>query len=200
MLPMTAVIDPFIPRPDVRERHETLVHAPAELVFEVARHFDMSSIPLVRAIFWLRGKLLGARMPGPSRPKQLDPEAMRAMGWGLLAERPGRFFIAGAVCQPWRADVVFTPIAPERFADYAEPDCVKIAWTLEAEALAPTRTRFATETRAVATDAPARAEFRRYWRFARVGILAIRWLLVPAVRRQAESRWRATAGSSSKGR
>ena len=88
------------------------------------------------------------------------------MGWGVLAEEPGRFFVAGAACQPWKADVVFTPIAAGLFASFAEPDRVKIAWTLETEALEPAVTRFATETRAAATDAPARARFRRYWRFA----------------------------------
>jgi hypothetical protein len=48
----------------------------------------------------------------------------------------------------------------------------------------------------VATDAPARARFRRYWRWARFGIVAIRLLLLPAVRREAERRWRVVGGES----
>jgi hypothetical protein len=64
-----------------------------------------------------------------------------------------------------------------------------IACTLEAESLAPTLTRFATETRARATDARARAKFRRYWRVAGAGVGAIRWLLLSAIRRDAERRW-----------
>jgi hypothetical protein len=47
---MSPVLDLFIPQPDIRERHETVVRAPAELVLQVARGFDMESIPLVRAI------------------------------------------------------------------------------------------------------------------------------------------------------
>jgi len=35
----------------------------------------------------------------------------------------------------------------------------------------------------------ARAKFRRYWKFARFGIVLIRVLLVSAIRRQAERRW-----------
>ncbi|MFY9549587.1 MAG: hypothetical protein WAU32_00420 [Thermoanaerobaculia bacterium] len=167
------------------------MRAPAELVFQVARGFDMESIPLVRAIFWLRGRLMRAKVTAPARSHGLDTDALRAMGWGVLDEVPGRHFVAGAVCQPWQAEVVFTPVASDRFAAYAEPDQVKIAWTLEAEPLGPALSRFATETRAVATDAQARARFRKYWRLASIGILAIRWLLVPAVRRQAEARWRA---------
>jgi hypothetical protein len=41
----------------------------------------------------------------------------------------------------------------------------------------------------VATDEPARTAFRRYWRWARFGIIAIRLLLLPAVRRAAEQQW-----------
>ena len=52
-------------------------------------------------------------------------------------------------------------------------------------------TRFATETRAAATDEASRAKFRRYWRFAGPGILLIRKLLLPAVRREAERRAKA---------
>jgi hypothetical protein len=75
------------------------------------------------------------------------------------------------------------------FASYREPDQVKIAWTLEAEELSAEATRFAQETRAVATDEEARRKFRRYWRWARFGIIAIRLLLLPEIRRVAERRW-----------
>ncbi len=96
----------------------------------------------------------------------------------------------GAVTQPWKADVKFTPVAPDRFAAFAEPDLVKIVWTLETEPLGATLTRFRTETRAVATDGAAQRKFLRYWRWARFGIVLIRWLLVPALRREAERRAR----------
>lgn len=197
---LPSVLDPFLPRFDIRERHETIVRAPADLVLEVARNFDMQSIPLIHAIFWLRARVLRARPDAAGRPAVLDTEALRAMGWGVLAEIPGRLLVAGAVCQPWQADVVFTPIPPDRFTSYADPDRVKIAWTLETEALTEDRTRLATETRAVATDAQARARFRRYWRIFGIGILAIRWLLLPAVRRDAERRWGAGRRSASGGR
>ena len=54
---MGETIDRFLPTADVRERHEVLVHAPAELVFDVAEHFELHSVPLIRAIFWMRAKL-----------------------------------------------------------------------------------------------------------------------------------------------
>lgn len=192
------MLDPFLPNPDIRERHEITVRAPAALVLATARHLDMQSLPLVRLIFWLRSRFLGARAVART-PKGLVEET-RELGWGVLAEVADRAFVAGAVCQPWRADVVFTPLSPEGFAAFAEPGYVKIAWTLEAEPLGPERTRFATETRAAATDVAARRRFLRYWRFARFGIVAIRLLLLPALRRQAErERRNASRGSENGG-
>jgi hypothetical protein len=41
----------------------------------------------------------------------------------------------------------------------------------------------------VATDAPSRRRFMRYWRWARFGIVAIRLFMLPAVRREAELQW-----------
>ena len=112
------------------------------------------------------------------------------MGWGVLARERGRLFVAGARCQPWLADVKFTPIPAADFAAFQEPNQVKIAWALEVESLGSASTQLATETRAVATDAGARRRFRRYWRWARFGIIAIRWLMLPAIRGQAERAWR----------
>ena len=71
---------------------------------------------------------------------------------------------------------------------------VKIAWTLEATELGHGITRFGQETRAVATDEQARVTFRRYWRWARFGIIAIRVLMLPAIRRAAERRWAVERG------
>lgn len=178
-----------MPDADYRERHETVVRAPADLVFDVAQHFDLQSIPLVRVIFWLRAMLLGARQPGADLfTTGLVPQT-KALGWGELAQIPGRELVMGAVAQPWKANVTFTAVPSGQFLDFADPDLVKIVWTLEAEPLQPAVTRFRTETRVLATDAEARRKFRRYWRVFGVGIVTIRWLLLPALRRTAERRW-----------
>jgi len=186
-----ALLDPFVPTHDVRGRHAVTIQAPAELVMDVARKFNIESIWLVRTLFHLRARILGASAQpraGLSQSGLIDQ--MQRLGWGRLAEERGHYFIAGATCRPWNLEPGFTPIAPESFAAFAEPDQVKIAWTLEAEELAPALTRFATETRAVATDEPARIKFRRYWRKFGIGIVLIRLVLLPAVRRRAERIWR----------
>jgi hypothetical protein len=188
-----AVLHRFIPNPDVRERFETTIRAPAALVMRAATSFDMLSVPAVRAIFRLRELMLGSREGVPRTARGILDETID-LGWGVLAEEPGRFVAVGARCQPWLADVRFVAIDPAEFASFAAPGEVKIAWTLEADAMAANVTRFAQETRAVATDAQARAKFLRYWRWARFGIVGIRLLLLPAVRRAAERQWAAGRG------
>ena len=182
-------LDAFIPRPDVQERLHTTIRAPASVVLEEATNLDLQALPLVRLTFRLREVLMRAAPTTVSRKPQGLLAETRSLGWGTLVQQPARLIVCGAVCRPWQADVVFTPIPPDAFASYAEPDQVKIAWTLEAESIGPALTRFIHETRAVATDAEARAKFRSYWRWARFGIVGIRLLLLPAIRRNAERRW-----------
>jgi hypothetical protein len=185
---MPAPLDEFITTADARERFEVVVDAPAELVFAVAREFDMQSLPLVRAIFRLRG-LLTRSTPVRREPQGLLAE-LTSLGWAVLRLEPDRLLIGGAACQPWLADVVFRPIPASDFRDFAAPGQVKIAWTIEVTPERATTTRLATETRVEATDPDARRRFRRYWRWARFGILPIRWLLLPAIGRKAEAEWR----------
>ncbi|MGB2816623.1 MAG: hypothetical protein WBA53_15770 [Burkholderiaceae bacterium] len=180
----SSLLDRFIPHPDIRERFETTIRAPAPVVMQVAANFDMQSIAAVRWIIRLRERLLGTC--ATARRPQGILEETRRLGWGVLQEQPGRFVVCGAKCQPWLGDVKFTAVPPQDFAAYAEPDQVKIAWTLEAREIAPEVTRFAQETRAVATDAASRRKFMRYWRWARFGIVAIRLFMLPAVRREAQ--------------
>lgn len=184
----TVPLQRFIPHPDVRERFETTIRAPAGLVMDVAGQLDMQSLPAVKLIFRLRERLTRATCVAPRRPQGILEET-RSLGWGLLAEQPGSFIVCGATCQPWLANVVFSAVAPEEFVAFSQPDLVKIAWTLEAAEIGPAVTRFGQETRAVATDQQARIKFRRYWRWARVGIIAIRLLMLPAIRKEAERRW-----------
>jgi hypothetical protein len=127
--------------------------------------------------------------PGRQRTAQGILAETLALGWGLL-HRDDRMVVVGARCQPWQGDVVFTAIPAERFAGFNEPEQVKIVWTLEVEAIGAGQTRFSHETRAVATDDTARRRFLAYWRWARFGIVAIRYLMLPAVRRDAEARWK----------
>ena len=123
------LLDRFIPEYEVVERHQIRVNAPAAVVFAAASEQNLQQSAIVRAIFKARELALGATPDELTRPQGLVA-LCRSLGWGVLAEIPGREIVMGAVTQPWKANVVFRAIAPDRFATFDEPDYVKIVWTL----------------------------------------------------------------------
>jgi hypothetical protein len=186
------LLDIFIPDYEVVDRHSVRVAVPAEVVLTAATEMKIEKCPLIRAIFKGRELIFGSEPDNTVRPQGLLAEA-QSLGWRVLAELPGREFVLGAVTKPWEPNPVFRGVAPDEFANFKDPGYVKIAWTLRADAVGNTASVFRTETRAVATDAEARKQFRRYWSFLSPGIIVIRRVMLPAVKAEAERRWRANA-------
>ena len=180
------LLDRFIPEYDIVERHSISIAAPADTVLTAAKEQDLLGLPLVHAIFRARALVLGAS-PGQQVPRGLLA-ATQSLGWGVLAERPDRQIVVGAVTRPWQPDVTFRALPPEDFAAYRVPGEVKIAWTLRADPVGSNRCIFRSETRAVATDPIARDRFRRYWSFVAPGVAAIRWLSLQPLKKEAERR------------
>jgi hypothetical protein len=176
-----------MPAWDVVERHQVRVAAPSDVSFSAACELDLQRSALIRAIFTARAKLLRSAPDVSNRPRALVAWA-KTLGWGVLAELPGREIVMGAVTRPWDANVVFREVSPEQFALFNEPDYVKIAWTLRADPAADGASVARTETRAVATDPMARRKFRRYWAFFSPGIVLIRREALRLVKADAERR------------
>jgi hypothetical protein len=179
------LLDRFMPAPEVLTRHHIRVTAPADRVFAVAGSLDLSHSPIVQGLFKGRELLLRAAQAPPRPPRGLR-EDLRAIGWVELAEVPGREVVFGAATKPWEPSPAFVPIPPDGFAAFAEPAYVKIVWTLCADPLDEHTSILRTETRAMATDAFARARFRLYWSCLSPGIRLIRHAMLVAVRREAE--------------
>jgi hypothetical protein len=183
------VLDGFMPLYDIVERHHVRVAAPADLTLGVARDMNAFDSPVVRAIFRGREMMLGAapQPTGVTLPPGLVPAALH-MGWGVLSDAAGHEIVLGAVTKPWEPNPVFQDLLPRDFAAFAEPDFVKIVWTLRADQLEDGTCIFRTETRAVATDVHARAKFRRYWALVSPGVTLIRRMMLDPVKREAERR------------
>ena len=181
------LLDRFIPAYEVAERHHIRVAAPAGITFAAAREMDLNQSLIVRGIFRAREIVLGADSDAAMRPRGIVA-LTTSIGWGMLAEVPGRELVMGAVTQPWKANVVFRALRPEVFAAFNDPGYVKIVWTLRADPVDATHSIFRTETRAVATDADARRNFRRYWSFLSPGIIIIRWMSLGPLKEDAERR------------
>ena len=186
------LLDRFIPVYEIVERHQTEVAAPAEVTLSAACDMALDDSRIIRAVFRGREILLRARPDTTPRPRGIVA-LTKSLGWGVLAESPGREIVMGAVTQPWLPDVVFRALSPEDFAAFHEPGYVKIAWTLRADPLPDGRSIFRTETRAIATSPDARARFRSYWARLSPGIILIRRMTLGPLRREAERRLRQSA-------
>jgi hypothetical protein len=187
------LLDRFIPAYDVVERHHVRVAAPASVTLDAARTLDMGQSPFVQAIFKGRELIMGAESRA-REPRGLLDE-VRSLGWVVLDEVPDREIVLGAVTKPWEANPVFRPIPAGEFAAFAEPQYVKIAWTLRADPVGAAASIFRTETRALATDDFARERFRAYWAFLSPGIWLIRQMMTGPVRKEAERRAAAAPGA-----
>jgi hypothetical protein len=115
------LLDRFMPVYDVVERHHVHVAASADVTFAAACEQDLMALPVVRAIFKAREVVLGGEPDTAAHPRGLLV-LTRSIGWGVLAEVPGREVIMGAVTQPWEANVVFRPLRPDEFVAFDEPD------------------------------------------------------------------------------
>jgi len=193
--PSDTLLDAFIPDYDVVDRHHSRIQAPADVTFRAACDVSLGESPVVRALFKGRELVVG-RAPRKAEVPGGLVDQMKASGWGVLAEIPGREIVFGAVTQPWKADVIFRSVPPETFQGFDEPGFVKIAWTLRADPIGDSATMMRTETRATTTDAAARAMFRWYWSFFSPGIGIIRRVLLAHVREDAERHRAAAVGGS----
>jgi hypothetical protein len=190
--PADPLLDRFIPVFEVAERHEAVVAAPADVTFAAALDLDLRRSRVVQAIFKGRELLMGAHA-ATAPPSRSFIDEMRDIGWGVLAEEPGRALVMGAVTQPWLADVTFRSLPPDEFATFDEPGYVKIVWTLVVEPRGPDTALFRTDTLVVTTDAAARRKFRRYWTVFAAGIILIRHRALALIKGAAERRYTASA-------
>lgn len=179
----------FMPTYEVVQQHSIRVAAPVEVVFSAAMDCDLTKSRLTQALIKSRERILGGEGIERRTPNGFLAQ-MKSLGWGMLAEIPGREVVLGAVTKPWEANVVFRAVPADEFRDFREPGYVKIAWTLCAEPAGPRDSIARTETRVVTTDRASRRMFRRYWAFVSPGSILIRWVLLRQVKREAEQNFR----------
>jgi hypothetical protein len=201
-----SLLDRYMPEYEVADCRHIRVAAPAETTFAAACQLNMSQPAIVRAIFKTRELILGCaaaiakgKFSICSRTSNQQAETtqqkeflaeMKTLGWGVLAEIPGREIVLGAVTQPWIANPVFRAVRPEEFAAFQEPGYVKIVFTLRADPVSVSESAVRTETRVATTDPIARAKFRRYWALVTPGVILIRRSLLRSVKADAERRTR----------
>ncbi len=183
-----SLLDDYMPEFEVLERHEVQVEASAATTFAAAKALELRRSRLITGIFRARELMMGAKRPDNAAMSRPFLEEMLGLGWRVLAEVADREIVLGAATRPWHAEVVFRGLKPAEFAEFTEPEYVKIAVSLSVEPLEGGRSIFRTETRVKATDGSSRRRFRRYWVFVSAGIRLIRVETLRLVKQEAESR------------
>jgi hypothetical protein len=148
-----ALIDEWLPRFDVHERHEIELALDPERALELALAMPAAPDRIV-------GSLIGARgMVARDQPLERFFLAHRFV---VLARTPTEW-VAGAVGAVWRPRGGLVRLGdPQEWRAAAVPGTIKAAIDFRAEARAG-GSRLTTETRVLAMDERARRAFRIYW-------------------------------------
>jgi hypothetical protein len=170
------LIDEILPEYDFSERHSTSVEAAPERAYEIARRLDMGGSALIRLLFRLRG------LPSAA----LDLDGLCALGFSILAERPGRELVLGLVGQFWTRDGGVLAVTRSGFGEFRQPGYALAAWNFHVSGHPRGGTSLSTETRVHCTDAASRFSFRLYWLLVRPFSGLIRRVMLREIKRQAE--------------
>lgn len=100
-----ALLDLFMPDYEIADRCSVHIAAPAEVALSAATDMDLESSVIIRAIFKGREWILHSKPDHVVRPQGVLAE-MKSLGWGVLAELPGREIVLGGVTKPWEANPI----------------------------------------------------------------------------------------------
>jgi hypothetical protein len=184
------LLDRFVPVADFSEVHSAWVPASPERALDAVKAVEPGELPVTRLFFaarFLPARLLRRRREPLLRAGTPLYELMRAEGFVLLGEEPGREVVFGVVGRFWTlrggsSGVVDTS---EGFLAFDAPGYAKAAMNFLAEPEGA-GSRIRTETRVATTDAPTRRIFSRYWLFVRPGSGLIRREWLRAAKRRLE--------------
>jgi hypothetical protein len=172
------LIDEFLPRFEVVQRHALSVDAPVPRVFEAVRGFDLAGSRVSRMLFRARGLL---------RPGPLGLDQLLYRGFVVLGEEPPGELLLGLVGRPWTPlGGVVQRLDADGFRAFDRPGFAKVAWNFTVGARG-SRSRVETETRIHCTDERSRRAFARYWRLIGPFSGLIRREALRSIRRGAES-------------
>ena len=184
------MLDTFLPRYHVHERHSRFVAAPRRAVWEAIERVTIAEMPLAGALFALRS--LPARLSGRPTPPRVAHQPLLGhllhSGFVRLGEDSERELVLGVIGQMWkpRGEMVEIEGAAD-FLAFERAGFVKAAMNFR---LSDERagTWLETETRVLATDPHARSAFGRYWLVIRPASGLIRRIMLRAIARRASGR------------
>ncbi len=182
---MSAAIDEYMPRFDVRERHRVTVNAPADVVYAAMRSVDLGNSPLISWLFRLR-ELPAALSGRRGRRLGLNIDGLLKSGFVLLEKREGDEILLGLIGRFWTPTGDIQRVSREEFRAFDRPGFAAVAWNFR---LRPGKTGIvlSTETRIKCSTRRTRMLFRAYWTFVGPFSRLIRREMLRLVKREAES-------------
>lgn len=157
------MLDAFVPDPRLTEVDHVDFASPPSRVYDVVRHLDAGTSPLIAALFSLRR--LPERFAGKheARPTLRLSDLGDGPGFCLLADEPGHEFAVGAIGRFWKPQEPFRIVSPELYAAFDEPGLAKLVWSLRVEPRGEAGTRLFLEVRLTATDDASWHLMNRYF-------------------------------------
>jgi len=180
------LIDDFLPRSDVTERHQIDIHASLAEVYAAVRNLDLSGSALIRWLFLLRGFPAALFSRHKSSGPGLTLNGLLKNGFILLGETPQQEILLGLVGKFWTSSGCLQRLDAAGFQNFAAPGFARAVWNFSFAPQSNGRTKLCTETRVLCTDAASRRRFRFYWLFIRPFSGLIRMEALRAIKRRAE--------------
>ncbi|HEX7828568.1 MAG TPA: hypothetical protein VF787_02880, partial [Thermoanaerobaculia bacterium] len=116
------ILDKFMPRFDVSKRHETIVDAPRERVYDAILTADLASHPIVKTLLFLRG--MGRRTRSSLRFHD---------GFAVAAENPPDEIVIGLEGPFWNPACKPKGVIASRFAEPLAPNTARAGWNFTTE-------------------------------------------------------------------
>ena len=177
------LIDDFIANPDAAERHSITIAAPAPEVYRTLKHLDLRKLFIVRLLMTVREipAFLAHRRTRPDMVGPLTLDSLATVGFGRLAELPGRELVLGVTGRFWRPVGDILPFAEESFSAPLPPGYGRAVWNFAIEEKDGASV-LTTETRVICADRSSRRKFRVYWVLVKPVSGLIRRLMLRSVR------------------
>ena len=188
------LIDEYLPRYDVVERHAITVRATPSRTYAAIKTTNFADGTIIRLLFFIRG-LPEAILRGGNgfhrgtkgRTASLTIKYIEAAGFRLLAERPSEEMVIGIEGRFWTASGDrCTPTAEAFRSSEPAAGTARAVWNFHLRALDAGTCELTTETRVLCADAATRRRFLPYWTLIRPGSGLIRHSMLRAIRRSAE--------------
>ena len=188
------LIDEYLPRYDVVERHSITVRATPARTFAAITTTDFAGGLVVRLLFFLR-RLPQALLRGRDGLRALMAPSgapltigtIERNGFRRLAQRVPAELVIGVEGQFWSLSGGRCTPSAEAFRSVGpQPGMARAIWNFRVQPLDGERCRLTTETRVLCADAVARRPFLLYWALIRPGSGLIRHAMLRAIKRSAE--------------